>query len=282
MTALNPEAWTMTTMKDLKGFCYPLTPGGTSSLVGEMPWHYAAEYVNIVYRTDPAAIAAYLPEPLEPGPEPDIAYVAFSKWWALWDNQPEMAFTNPERTQYRECAIWVGCSFQGTPGQICLQIWVSNDFTLARGWFMGFAKKLGQTYITEYHPLNPAMHPLGVGSKLKGYVCAHGERIIEGTMEIAHKISPADLPKPMGLPVFHIRHFPSIVRGAPPSVLELVRLGVANLRFSEDIWAGNGTLTFFPSDIEEHMTLVPREIIGAYHFSLGYSFPGGEVLFKWV
>ena len=67
-----------------------------------------------------------------------------------------MAFTNPERTQYRECAIWVGCSFQGTPGQICLLIWVSNDFTMARGWFMGFAKKLGQTYLTEYHPLNPA------------------------------------------------------------------------------------------------------------------------------
>lgn len=53
-TVLVPEARTMTTMKDLKGFCYPLTPGGTSSLVGEMPWHYAAEYVNIVYRADPA------------------------------------------------------------------------------------------------------------------------------------------------------------------------------------------------------------------------------------
>ena len=28
MTVLNPEARTMTTMKDLKGFCYPLTPWG--------------------------------------------------------------------------------------------------------------------------------------------------------------------------------------------------------------------------------------------------------------
>jgi hypothetical protein len=74
----------------------------------------------------------------------------------VWDNQPDMAFTNPERTQYRECAIWVGCSFQGTAGQVCLQIWVSNDFTLARGWFMGFAKKFGQTYLTEYHPRDEA------------------------------------------------------------------------------------------------------------------------------
>jgi Acetoacetate decarboxylase len=272
----------MTTINDLKGFCYPLTPKGLSSLVGEMPWHYGTEYISIAYRTDPEAIAAYLPKPLEPGPEPDMAYVAFSKWWSLWDNQPDMAFTNPERTQYRECAIWVSCCFKGTPGQICLQIWVSNDFTMARGWFMGFAKKLGQTCMTEYHPLNPRMKPLGPGSKLKGFLCTHGERLIEGTLEIENKITRAELPKPMGLPFFHIRHFPSIVKGASPSVLELVRLGAENVRYGEDIWAGKGSLKFLPSEIEEHMPLAPQEIISAYHFTSGFSFPGGEVLHSWV
>ena len=34
----------MTTINDLRGFCYPLTPGGVSSLVGDLPWHYATEY----------------------------------------------------------------------------------------------------------------------------------------------------------------------------------------------------------------------------------------------
>jgi len=37
-----------------------LTPGGTSSLIGETPWRYATKYLNIAYRTDPAAVAAYL------------------------------------------------------------------------------------------------------------------------------------------------------------------------------------------------------------------------------
>jgi hypothetical protein len=63
----------MTTINDIRGSCYPLTPGGVSSLVGDLPWHYATEYLTIAYRTDPAAIAAYLPEPLAPGPEPDLA-----------------------------------------------------------------------------------------------------------------------------------------------------------------------------------------------------------------
>ncbi len=272
----------ITTIDDLKGFCYPPTPGGISSLVGELPWHYATEYLNIAYRADPQAIAARLPEPLAPGPQPDMAYVAFSKWWSLWDDQPDMAFVNPERTHYRECAIWVGCSFKGTPGQICLHIWVDNDFTMARGWFMGFAKKLGQTFITEYHPLNPLMKPVGPGSRLKGYVCAHGERLIEGTLAIENRITPSDLPKPMGLPIFHIRHFPSIVPGAPPSVLELVRLKAENIRYSEELWVGQGALKFFPSELEEHMPLAPKEIMGAYHFSSGYTFPGGEILHRWV
>jgi hypothetical protein len=99
--------------------------------------------------------------------------------------------------------------------------------------------------------------------------------LIEGTLEIEKKIACEELPRPMGLPIFHIRHFPSIVRGAPPSVLELVRLGAENVRYDEDVWLGRGTLRFFPSEIEEHLPLAPLEILGAYHFSSGYSFPGG-------
>ncbi len=271
----------MTTIDDLKGFSYPLTPGGASSVVGDLPWHYATEYLTVVYRTRPGAVARYLPAPLEPGPEPDVAYVAFSRWWSLWDNQPDLAFTNPERTQYRECAVWVGCSYRGRPGQTCLHIWVDNDFTLARGWFQGFPKKLGQTYMSEYHPLNPAMKPLGPGSRLKGLCCAHGERLIEGTLEIERQIAAPELPRPIGLSIFNVRHFPSVVRGATPSVLELVKLAAENLRYGDTTWAGSGTLRFFPSEIEEHALLVPREVMAAYRYSSGYSFPGGEVLHRW-
>jgi|GEM_PF-7058486 len=52
---------------------------------------------------------------------------------------------------------------------------------------------------------------------MKGYVCAHGERLIEGTLEIEKKIACEELPRPMRLPIFHIRHFPSIVRPLKPN-----------------------------------------------------------------
>ena len=272
----------MTRITDLNGFCYPLTPAGKTSLVGPLPWHYGTEYLSILYRANPDAVNAYLPEPLSPAPEPGICSVVFSRWTSVWEEKKELAFENPERTQYREAAIWAGCSFEGRPGQICLHIWVDNDFSTARGWFMGFPKRLGQVFFTEPHPLNPVMGPVDGGTKLKGYVTSHGERLIEGTMTVRESIAPSALPYPLRAPLFHIRHFPSIEAGAPPSVLELVELGATDIRLGREAWTGNGTLRFFPSDLEEHMPLAPLEVLGGYRFSSGYTYPGGKVLHRWV
>jgi len=54
----------MTQITDLKGHGYPRTLCGISSIVGDLPWHYGTEDVNIAYPADPDAIAAHLPEPL--------------------------------------------------------------------------------------------------------------------------------------------------------------------------------------------------------------------------
>lgn len=272
----------MTRIENLKGFCYPLSPLGKSSIVGPFPWHYGTEYISIVYRTDPNEISKWLPEPLEPGPEPDIAYAAFSKWWSVWDKGEDMPVINPGRTLYKEGAIWVGCSFKGTPGQICLPIWVDNDFTMARGWFMGFPKKLGEIMITDYNPLNPMMNEIGAGTAMTGIISSHGEKLIKGSISIDHRINRTELPKPIGLPLFHIRHFPSLVPGSKPSVLELVRLGAKDWQWDPVVWAGKGELEFFPSEIEEHMPLAPKEIIGAYRYRNGYTFDGAEVVYDWL
>jgi acetoacetate decarboxylase len=126
------------------------------------------------------------------------------------------------------------------------------------------------------------MGPIDGGTKLKGYVTSHGERLIEGTMTVRESIDPFGLPYPLRAPLFHIRHFPSIEAGAPPSVLELVELGATDIRLGCEAWTGNGTLRFFPSDLEEHMPLAPLEVLGGYRFSSGYTYPGGKVLHRWV
>lgn len=272
----------MTTIKGLKGFCYPLTPEGRASLVGGLPWHYGTEYVVISYRADAAAVARWLPAPLQPGPEPDMCYVAFSRWWSVWDAGEEMPSINPGRTQYQEAAIWAGCSVNGVPGQICLGIWVTSDFSMARGWFMGFPKKLGEIMIGDYDPINPCMSELGIDSKITGICSSNGERLIRGSITIDRQIDKSELPPPLDRPLFHIRHFPSIVKGAKPSVLELVRLGSENWNWDPIIWAGKGELEFYPSEIEEHMALAPVEVLGAYRYRNGYTFDGGKVIHDWT
>lgn len=269
----------MGNIKDMKGFAYP-TPLGKSSVVGDLPWHFGTEHLSVVYRTDPAIIESYLPKPLEPGEQPDLVVVDFGRWFSLWD-EIDMPYINPERTWYQETVIWVSSSFKGQQGKTCIQTWVDNDFTLVRGMFMGFNKKYGNTYKTEYMPCNPKMPPIGVGSKLKGWTCAHGERLMEGTLKIKQAIEYNDLPDPINKPLFNIRYFPSIIKGAPPSVCELVTLHMEDFR-NGDVWAGEGTIDLYPSNLEEYTRLEPKEVLGAYYYTNGCTITGGEVLYSWV
>ena len=132
----------MTKPDQLKGYAYP-SPQGVSSLVGDLPWHYGTEHLDIVFTADPKAIASFLPEPLLPGENPSRVVISFGKWWSLWDNGLDMPSLNPERTWYMETILWVGSSLNGVQGKTCIQSWVDNDFTMARGMYMGFNKKMG-------------------------------------------------------------------------------------------------------------------------------------------
>jgi acetoacetate decarboxylase len=271
----------MTRIEDLKGFCYPMTPGGKSSIVGELPWHYAADFLYVIYESDSQAVADFIPEPLKPGIHPNRVCVSFSKWWSLWDNQLDMASINPELTLYTEMDIFLGFEFKGEQGMICVYAWVDNDYTMLRGHFMGYPKKLGTTYMTDFHPLNPKMEPLGIGSKLKAFTTAHGERVAEGTLEITEKITPEALPKPLGFPICNIRHFPSIIPGTPPCAHDLIRMTTENFKIGE-VWKGDATIALLPSKIEEHTHLVVKEVVGGYYYSFGQTTTGAEVLHSWI
>ena len=52
-------------MTEVKGFFYPRTAGGRSSLIPSPPWYYSGDLLTVEYRTDPARVAELLPAPLE-------------------------------------------------------------------------------------------------------------------------------------------------------------------------------------------------------------------------
>lgn len=269
---------------ELKGYAVPMSPNGTAQIAGGTPWNFAVDILSIQYRTDPGAIAALLPPPLEPSrEEPDVAYVWFGDWQGLWSGHDDMLAVNPERCLYTECLIGVRCSYQGVEGHRVVYIWVDKDFSLARGWFMGFPKKIGSVHMgtrnRHLHALNPAMQPCGVGSRYGATCESHGERLVTAGITVTEKIEPPQLPRPFGTDLFHTLHFPSAdVNGnGKPLLHQLVRTVSSDISFGE-LWAGDGELTYHPSLFEEHDAIAPQEISGAYIIPVGFRIQGTTLL----
>lgn len=275
-------------LKDMNGFSVPFSPGGTAEIVGAPPWDFGVDILSFPYRTSPDAIRKLLPEPLELSrEEPDMAYVWFGDWQGLWEGDRDMLGVNPERTLYTECLIGVRCRYGDVEGHRVVYIWVDKDFSLTRGWFMGFPKKIGTvamgTTNRHLHALNPAMQPCGPGSRY-GAICeSHGERLVTASMTVTEAITPAGLPKPFGTDLFHTLHFPSVDVGdrQKPLLHQLVQTVSSGVRFGE-LWRGEGELHYHPSLFEEHSAIAPKEVMGAYIIPVGFRIEGTRLLHDYV
>ena len=96
-------------MTDVKGFFYPRTASGRSSLIPSPPWYYSGDLLTVEYRTDPARVAELLPAPLSLAEE-DPGAVAFI--WADWQScsSSREELLDPVRAQYKEAFVVVRCS----------------------------------------------------------------------------------------------------------------------------------------------------------------------------
>lgn len=270
----------------LKGYCMPLSPKGKAQLVGGFPWHFSMDIMAFNFRTDPDEIKKLLPEPYEPSIEPDSAYVWFMDALSVWEDDKDMIFVNPERTMYKECFIGVRCGIKGAEGTRCVYIWVDNDFTLLRGWFYGYPKKLGRIHMSsskrQIYELNRGFDKFGTGTRLQGFCEAHGERLITGTMKLGKQISPSELPPPFGLPTFNILHFPTTEIGSDKPLIHQIIQPITESPTFGDVWvAEDVSLSFSESEIEEHAALQPGKITGAYFLSMGLTFKGTKVVYQY-
>ena len=269
----------------LRGFCLPLSPEGKASLMGKPPWHYAVDLLSLTFRADEEAVKNLLPEPLEPYSDPGLCYAWFGDWLSVWDGGEDMLYINPERAQYKELLVGVYCKYKGVDAQRCVYAWVDNDFTMLRGWFMGFPKKIGRIHLigckSRLYELLPNVQRFGVGSKLAAICEAHGERLAYATLTITREATPDELPKPLEL--IHTRHFPDIELGAKePAIHDLVQLKTqqGSVKIGR-VWAGDAALKFYHSELEELSALQPKEILAGYYFSLGFTTSGVSVLHRY-
>jgi acetoacetate decarboxylase len=230
----------------------------------------------VEYWADAEAVAAVLPDPLEPHPDGGRAAAMFIDWQSCSDSGDELL--DPSRSQYREFFITVNALFDGEEVAYCPYIWVDRDFALARGWIQGFPKKLGSIWITRTFGLETRADPgIRPGATFGGTCAASERRLAEATVTLRQPSETG--PTHNDPPIVNVRHFPRLGKDdrERPAVHELVRSSGFD-RSGSEIWEGDATLELHAAPDSEHAALAPVRVGKGFRFTLGYSVDDLETL----
>ena len=244
----------------------PFIFGGMDSIVDPGPWHYGVDYLAVYFRADPRVLQRLLPDFLKAGDGVCVAFI--SEFVSVSESKPEALFDVPEKTLYREAAVGVGCVWKEKSGVFFPIMWVDQDWSLARGWLNGYAKRLAdQIVMSRLHPMNPGIKPMGRGTKLAGYCVNDGSKVLSVKVRVDGKGDANDIVR-FGS-TFGVRRFPSThdsqERREEP--VEVIKYDTSN----SDIWIGEGE--FAAAGLEGS----PVVLKGLYYKS-GFSISGAKVL----
>ena len=261
-------------MADLKGFFYPRTASGRSSLIPPPPWYYSGDLLTVEYRTDPARIVDLFPAPLSLAQDdPGAVALIWADWQSCSTSREELL--DPVRAQYKEAFVVVRCTFAGRTYSRCVYIWVDKDFAIGRGMHQGYPKKLGSMWQTRPHPFGHAAPQIAAGGVFGATLAAGDRRLAEAVLTLREE-SPGN-----GFvnahPMAHHRVLPGIARNAPDAFAELIESGASRLE-AGPAWTGDVQLRLFDSPTEELAQLEVREIIGGYYRQVGVVWDGGRSL----
>lgn len=214
------------------------------------------EYFIITYRTDPEALAAVVPEPLQVT-DPVVKYEFIRM---------------PDSTgfgDYTETGQAIPVRFDGVDGVYIHSMYLDDDAPIAGGrelW--GFPKKRATPKIVvESDVLVGTLH---YGSVL----CA------SGTMGYKHRQADFDaVMHALTVPNFILKIIPHV--DGSPRICELVRYHLEDIVLKE-AWSGPAALGLFPHALADVARLPVREVVSALHFKCDLTLGLGEVAFDYL
>ena len=258
----------------MKGFLFPKTPEGRSSLIPSPPWHYSGEMLTVEYRTDPSKVEDLLPEGASLSrDDPGAVAVIWADWQSCGDDFSEVL--DPVRSQYKECFVVIRCEWEDKTWSRSPYIWVDKDFALARGYHQGYPKKLGDIWMTRPITVGKAGPRLESGGRFGATLTVAGQRIAEARLTLS---TPASSPGFVnGHPMLHNRWWPAIESDGSQSLDELVTMSGYDGEVAA-VWAADAEISLFDSPSEELAALEPEEIIGGFYHRVGVSWRAGTTL----
>jgi acetoacetate decarboxylase len=231
------------------------------------PWHYVSNTLAIEFEADPARVAAFLPEPLQPSSGRCAVY--FAEWQFATDAGTE--YLDPVGSQYKEAIFLVSATFEGEAVAYCPFIWVDQDIALMRGLVQGWPKQVGSVWLSRTFDLTSKASPiLGVGGAFGASLAVRDRRLVDAGVTLRERTDTP--PAPGFAKAFNVRYFPDLTKGRhdQPAVHELVRLKSRDVQFSP-IWKGDASLTFHEHPSLELAELRPSRVIAGYRFSFAFT-----------
>ncbi|MFV2093627.1 MAG: acetoacetate decarboxylase [Hyphomicrobiales bacterium] len=236
-----------------RAFAMPLT----SPSYPPGPYRFVdREFFVITYRTDPAALRAVVPEPLEII-EPVVKYEFIRM---------------PDSTgfgSYMESGQVIPVEFEGQKGGYVHAMYLNDDAPISGGreiW--GFPKKLAE----------PAL--ITVKDTLLGTLDYGPVRIATGTMGFKHKTLDVDkVKKTLQAPGFLLKVFPDV--DCCPRVCELVRYYLEDINV-KGAWAGPAALELHPHALAPVADLPVLEVLSGVHIITDLTLGLGEVVHDYM
>lgn len=232
--------------------------------------------MEVVFSTNSGSIEALIPKPLEL--ITNKYYVSLTMVNMISTISPDEALSQPDACQYRECLIKIYCQFNGKPYWYVPVSWVTTDFSLLRGFLMGFGKRLGEIHLTQFHPLNTLVPEKKKGSTLHGICSSRND--IHAEMSVKLQTIASDwMFAGTGMAV--MKHFPGDTVNDTPLIHQLVELSVENY-VQKDLWLAHGEIKQLTSRFSEINSLQPHEIVGARVASEGFKLLGTKLLYNYL
>ena len=235
-------------------FAMPLT----SPAFPRGPYRFVdREFLVITYRTDPDALRAVVPEPLELGPEPLVKYEFIRM---------------PDSTgfgDYTESGQVIPVSFRGDKGGYVHAMYLNDHPPIAGGrelW--GFPKKLAKpTLDTEIDTL--------VGTLDYGRV-----NVARATMGYKHvDIDDAPVLQSLAAPNFLLKIIPHV--DGTPRICELVRYYTSGVKL-KGAWSGPTSLELHPHALAPVADLPVVKVESAVHFVADLTLDLGTVVYDYL
>lgn len=227
------------------------------------------EYLIIPYLSDPDAIHAQLPEPLEP----DDSHTVMFEFIRMPDSSGFGSYT--------ESGIVIPARFGDEPVNFTSQMYLDIEAPISGGreiW--GFPKKLARPSLEVRE------------DTLTGILSYAGERVAMGTMRYKQDQISYDLrgetictsctetvAKKMGKTQVNLKLIPDV--DGTPAIAQLVAYNLTDIQV-KGAWSGPARLHLIPHVNAPVADLPVRQVVGSMHFVADLTLPYGRVLHDYL